>query len=505
MAQNIFAQYLQPPASINDRMAAFDQQDMRRAQLENTQGQNALLALTRKQQMDASQLQDQDREGARVAAQQAGGDPNKLVSLLRASGSLGRAQMADTIEKGINERLKTQAEVKAKDAETLVKHLGLIKTFANGVLADPSPQNATLALDSIERLTGLDLREQRQMVAQLQTPAQARRWAAGHVQQADKLLPQIKYMQTGKQLVPVDENTLTNPNQVPLTMTSTPGEDLTDRRTRDEGAANRNVQMRGQNMVDGRARDRMDFDKTKSAEDSREGTSPPPALGLPRPAVLPWANQTNPRDANKVKATQMQNGAKEVEKDFDAAKVSAGMASDAARFLELNGKVYTGGITDKFGPGRFVQSMGSDYSEMESITAKLAPAMRQPGSGATSDFDGKQFERATMGVDKPKKANVNIGAALIARSQIVQDYAQFRQSYLEQNGTLSGADRYWKKYSDDNPIFAVGGKDFALNKERKPYQQYFSGTGTKPPAAPPAQPPKPGTAPGGVIDFSSLK
>src|SRR5688572_22347310 len=213
-------------------------------------------------------------------------------------------------------------------------------------------------------------------------------------------------------------------------------------------AANRDVTIRGQNMVDTRARQANTL-KERELDQSKE--SGLPVLGVPVPTITPWANQSNAKDANKVKLAEINRGSKEIEKDTDAARQAAQQAQDAQRFLELNSRVDTGGVTDKVGIGRWVQSLGPDYAEMESITARLAPAQRIPGSGATSDYDAKQFERATVGVDKPKPTNTNIANAVIARSKLLQDYADFRNTYLEQNGTLQGADRYWKQYVDKNP------------------------------------------------------
>jgi uncharacterized protein YfaP (DUF2135 family) len=63
---------------------------------------------------------------------------------------------------------------------------------------------------------------------------------------------------------------------------------------------------------------------------------------------------------------------------------------------------------------------------------------------------------------------------MIARADQMDQYADFRQTYLEQNGTLSGADRHWKDYVDKNPIFDPAKKDsFELNANRKPWREHF--------------------------------
>lgn len=278
----------------------------------------------------------------------------------------------------------------------------------------------------------------------------------------------------------------------------TPGEVATDQRGREQLSISRGQLGVARDNL-GVSRDRLQLERDKEArERGGEQSSGGTVLGVPTPGVLPWANQTTPKDANKVKAQEISRGAKEVEKDVDAAAKLQATARDAQRFLELNSKIPTGGLVDKMALTRWAQSMGPEYAEMESITARLAPAMREPGSGSTSDFDGKQFERATVGVDKPKKANENIAKAVVARAQQAQEYAEFRQTYLEQNGTLLGADRYWKQYANANPIFDPEKPGaFELNSKRKAWTQHFKAETSKPTPKPAGN--------GKVVDFGSLK
>jgi hypothetical protein len=269
------------------------------------------------------------------------------------------------------------------------------------------------------------------------------------------------------------------------------GQDMVDSRTREEGAANRGVTMRGQNLVNQRAQEsariadeRLGLERTREAREAgADRTSGGPVLGVPTPTVLPWQNQSNPKDANKVKSQEISRGAKEIEKDMDAARKAAATAARAARFIELNKEKATGGALDKVPGGQWAQSFGDKYSEMLSITSELAPAMREPGSGASSDMDVKMFKDATVSVEKPGKTNENIAKAIIARSQQAQEYADFRQTYLEQNGTLQGADRYWKDYVNKNPIFKPESKEYELNPKRKAWADHFKAS-DKPAAAP---------------------
>jgi hypothetical protein len=204
--------------------------------------------------------------------------------------------------------------------------------------------------------------------------------------------------------------------------------------------------------------------------------TPSPVLGVPVPSVLPWASQSNPKDANKVKSAEQARGAKEVEADADAAKKSLNTAQEAARFQLLNQRVETGGISDKFKVGQMVQGLGSDYSDMLGITSRLTPSVRPVGSGSTSDADMALFKAGTVGVDKPKQTNDNIANGLQLQAQRDQDYADFRATYLEQNGTLQGANKHWKEYANAYPIFDPKSPEVpAINKSHMDWKTYFKG------------------------------
>ena len=135
----------------------------------------------------------------------------------------------------------------------------------------------------------------------------------------------------------------------------------------------------------------------------------------------------------------------------------------------------TGGLSDRIPGGQWVQSVSNDaYNEMQAIAARLTPSMREAGSGATSDFDAKMFQRGTVGVDKPKPVNDVIAQGLIKRAKLAQDYADFRSTYLEQNGTLTGANEHWNKYVKAHPIFDPAKPNApAINEARVEWRDYF--------------------------------
>ncbi len=225
-----------------------------------------------------------------------------------------------------------------------------------------------------------------------------------------------------------------------------------------------------------------------------EGTAPgtKPILGVPMPSALPWANQSNPKDADRVKAQQMVHGQKKVDEANAAATQEEATADQLKLFMELNKRVQTGGLSDKNSIGQFVQGVkmlnpsAGDYATMQSISSEIVPKMRPVGSGTSSDLDIKMFSKATVGVDKPKEANDNIALAVIQRAKNARDYADFKSTYLAQNYTLQDVDKHWNKYLRDNPIFDhTSTTPFTLNPKRVEWTDYFAGNKKAPPAETP--------------------
>ncbi|MBP2311878.1 lytic transglycosylase domain-containing protein [Azospirillum soli] len=198
------------------------------------------------------------------------------------------------------------------------------------------------------------------------------------------------------------------------------------------------------------------------------------SLGVPLADADPFAD---PRLSAKGKENLKLAYTKAAEKRWaelgDQEAQARQRIADMERFKELNGKVGSGGVYSLPGAGAVAGALDSDVAEMRAITARIAPQMRAPGSGATSDFDAKQFERATVGIDKPKEANEAIANAGLAAAKLTLDRGAFERAYFDANGHLQGADRAWRRYLEANPIFDPKGKDFALNANRKDWRDFF--------------------------------
>lgn len=211
-----------------------------------------------------------------------------------------------------------------------------------------------------------------------------------------------------------------------------------------------------------------------------------PVLKYDRISSLP------PKEQGKERSKVYATGTKVLDKEEEAVKGYADDINQANRFMDLNRAASR--LTSGVGTG-VLPAVTADAAEMDKISIALARKMRQPGEGATSDFDAKSFQKATMSRDKPLLTNENVAAGIIAQKQNQIDYHAFRRDYLEQNGTLDGSFNAWKSYLEANPIFdpKVFGKNadidpekLRMNPNRMGYKEWFreqmrpAGTGAPP-------------------------
>jgi hypothetical protein len=157
-----------------------------------------------------------------------------------------------------------------------------------------------------------------------------------------------------------------------------------------------------------------------------------------------------------IRAAQDEKTAMET---FEAAMNRQGGSGGASRFLP-----------------DFVAGFDPEIADMMQSSAFMVPKMREPGSGATSDFDAKMFEKATIGREKPTETNQRIIQARKAAADNVIAKADFLEAFRADNGHVRGAEAAWRRYLNDNPIFdKSNAKDMALNPNRRDWREYFGG------------------------------
>lgn len=140
---NIFAQYLRPMKTVADYQAEGDAADLRRQQLIGAQRQNALASLVAQQQQQTMAETAADNERVRQAYADAGGDQNRLLSILRGpTATKGTVSHADAVEAAMLKRRETLAKAGEEEGKTtdaaLKRYSGMLGTYVK------DPQTAAL-------------------------------------------------------------------------------------------------------------------------------------------------------------------------------------------------------------------------------------------------------------------------------------------------------------------------------------------------------------------------
>ena len=206
-------------------------------------------------------------------------------------------------------------------------------------------------------------------------------------------------------------------------------------------------------------------------------------LGVPLAPRAPWSGINDSKERDQTKRDVYKAAQADLSGMREAVNKNANMISDVNRFLKLNEEVSTG-VYNKIPGAETVRSLDPKFNEMLKISSKIIPGMRAVGSGSSSDLDIKMFTNAAMNVGSDPVANKSIGTAWILQKQRENDQAAFLNDYLQVNRHLDGADAYWNRYMNANPIFDPEAEPgtYTLNPVRQSYQEFFSGK--KPPERP---------------------
>lgn len=135
----------------------------------------------------------------------------------------------------------------------------------------------------------------------------------------------------------------------------------------------------------------------------------------------------------------------------EAALVESNL-SDLETFARLQGKQGTGGVLALPFARNVAGAFDPEVASMNTITARMAPAQRAPGSGTTSDRDLALFLQASPSASQPESTNnaiIDRGRQEGARRQL---YAEFLDNYARQNGTLNGVQQAWRQNYQPPPV-----------------------------------------------------
>ena len=148
-----------------------------------------------------------------------------------------------------------------------------------------------------------------------------------------------------------------------------------------------------------------------------------------------------------------------------AAQQAADAERASQRFLELNQKQGTGQIFAVPGISEITGAFNPAMSEMEALTNRMAPALRQPGSGAMSDKDVAMFKKSIPNPNFPGPTNQRLAQGISQGAQRQRDYVSFLDRYAADKGTLIGAQEAWDRSQRKAPAQrnqpAKGGNDMS--------------------------------------------
>ena len=214
---------------------------------------------------------------------------------------------------------------------------------------------------------------------------------------------------TGKQQVPVDMNPMTNPNPQALTMTTTPGEDLSAQTSRANNAATVGATIRGQNLVDARTREKIAVDRDAIGKVDWKQDADGNWVGLPKDV------KNGP--VTPVKTTG--EGKREIQ-----ARHALDVVNEARGLIDQGTSSYLGAGIDQaarvFGKSTDGAQAGAKLKALEGALMMSQPRMEGP----QSDKDVALYRQMAGQIGDPTVPADTKRAALDAIEQLHKKYTK---------------------------------------------------------------------------------
>lgn len=223
------------------------------AQLQSAQQTNDLASL----KMQQMRREESDLQSLRSGVAEPGADVGKVLL------GLGRVDEYAKWQKGQGDLKKSDAETEAKRIETAHKRVDMLGQASGWLRDNPTPDNAMLVAQHLQQYGILTPEQAQASIARIQadpSPQNIAKLATMAYQtalSAKDQLPSYQTRNTGGSTDTIAINPVTGGVQVANSVrnTQSPDNAATNARSAAEGAANRAVQVRGQNMTDARQRD----------------------------------------------------------------------------------------------------------------------------------------------------------------------------------------------------------------------------------------------------------
>lgn len=244
-----------PPQPVADPLAQYG----KALSIQSLTGANEL------QQLQTQQLKKgmATEEAVSSAIKQSGGNAAAIRDAYLKAGDVKGLQAFD---KAQAEKVKADSDLQKTDRENFVA----LAKHAHDELKTVTPDTWQTYRDNMIKRAGMfktpEMRDTALQSAQSLPPQYDQTYIQrANVDAAKLFTPDFVEVDDGQTKRMVDKNPFTNPAVLGMATQkqTTPGERLTDERTRTEGAANRGVTLRGQNLVNARAEEAATRDGNK--------------------------------------------------------------------------------------------------------------------------------------------------------------------------------------------------------------------------------------------------
>lgn len=236
-----------PLKSVADYEDEYARRDLQRQQLQ----QNALALQTGRMKAE-EYTRGMNEQGQIRNLLSATKTPEEAINVLRSSGIGSALSHADTIEKNLVARRAQESTTNKTNSAITTEQHKLLQEIVSVINQSPTQATAMAMLDRWEGVTKTSAGEYRQLFASVgEDPEKLKQLASGVAIQAEKLLPKTSSEDLGgsRGFFKTDPITgrITSMGETPKSQS--PDNLATNDRMAAEGALNRGVTMRGQNMT----------------------------------------------------------------------------------------------------------------------------------------------------------------------------------------------------------------------------------------------------------------
>lgn len=144
------------------------------------------------------------------------------------------------------------------------------------------------------------------------------------------------------------------------------------------------------------------------------------------------------------------------------------------------------------------QGMSMDTTTLKSLTDRIAPLMREAGSGASSDRDIEMFKSAVVSINNTPEANKRFAKGAKAVADRNRQYTDFLNEAINPQDPQSRqrADQLWSVYKEDQRVFD---EETGEVKEAMPFRDWFAEQTAPEQAAPSVTRAAPAQIPTGAV------